>query len=196
LVIIYGCNNKSGETKKSDGSKTDSSIDTIQPPEDGGTEKNAIPVYAIWIPQKNTRYDGLYDSTSGYIRLCENKEVHHIDHPNQIIINPDNKCFSETLYLETITINNNSGAPLFLTVLHVDSTGRKLVGLTATNDTITTSVSTMNHEAFEKLKAEYRTTPFQPAQINEIKKYYSPEMRVRNIEKKEKVMKMKAVIKR
>jgi len=191
-LIIDGCNSKNGKTSEP---KTDSvatgTTDTLSTKDVDTSEKTALPVYAIWVSKKrdNRSYDGLYDSASGYIRLCESKQVYHVDDPKEISINADNKCFSQGLHAEMVTIKRDSGMPLFLTVLDVDSSHGYLVGLTDKNDTIMTSVANMNHEAFEKLKKEYTVSPLKDADKDKIRELYLPEARIRNFEKKERIMK-------
>lgn len=171
--------------------ETDSSTATNN--DIAGTERTTIPVYAVWISKKNDNrsYDGMYDSATHYMKLCESKQKIHIDNPSEVALSPDNKCFNQVLY-DMITISKDSGAPLFLNVLHVDSAQRRIVGVTDNNDTIETSVGNMSNASFEKLKREYQVTPFSKSEENKIKQYYSPGMKKQNEAKKEQIMKMKS----
>jgi hypothetical protein len=164
---------------------------------ESGTEITDTPVYAVWVARKddNKMYDGMYDSASGYLRLCDSKQMIHVDDPGNVLVNASKSCYSQGNTLKMITIKKGiSGKPLFLTVLHVDPVGRNLVALTDNNDTIVTSAATMNPAAFDQLKKQYQVTPFSAGEVDKIKHYYSPEMQVQNAQKKAQVMKMNAVM--
>jgi len=164
-----------------------------------GTEITDTPVYAVWVAKQdnNKMYDGMYDSVSGYLRLCDSKQLIHVNDPGDIMVNNAKSCYSQGNTLKMVTVKKGiSGKPLFLTVLHVDAVGQNIVALTDNNDTIVTSARTMSPVAFEKLKKQYEITPFSPVELDKIKHYYSPEMQVHNTQKKEQVMKMNEVLKK
>jgi hypothetical protein len=205
VIMMAGCNsNEQGKSKvapKSDSSATEAEpqIPATTPKETAGSgsdttsEITDTPVYAIWISKKdnNKMYDGLYDSASGYLRLCESKQLLHINDPSEIAIDASKSCYSQGMALRMMIIKKgDSGKPVFLTVLHVDSAGRNLVALTDNNDTIMTSAKTMDNAAFEKLKSAYRVTPFTQNETDKITQYYSPAMKIQNQQKKAQVMKM------
>jgi hypothetical protein len=207
VTLICGCNNgkkNSIETISTNALQIDSSTNLAKADSvmgntqnsnasDTSSEKATIPVYALWINMNKT-YDGMYDSTSGYFRLCETKEVFHISDRSQIAINANNTCFSQGTFLRMVVIKKSVHAPLFLTVLDVDSSNKSVVGVTDSHDTIATSVNTLNHNSFETLKNAYRTTPFQPDEVNKIKQFYKPEMKMQNVEKKERLMRLQSEI--
>jgi hypothetical protein len=87
-----------------------------------------------------------------------------------------------------VTIRRDSLAPVFLTVLDVDSTEMKIVGLTEHNDTIVTSVKDLSGTAFKQLNREFRNTRFKQGEVEKIKRYYSPEKKIENQKKKQRVL--------
>jgi hypothetical protein len=184
ILCFSSCSNHSGSsTKGSDPKETNPPVVTP------GTEETSVPVYAIWKKTAALQYDGLYDASTGYIRLCETGEEFHIDDPSTLTTQNGDKCYRQG-NLKMIIIKRDSSSPLFLTVLHVDPDNKKVVGVTDRGDTIATSVETMEPKAFEKLKAEYRATSFNQDQVQKIKEYYSPDKQVQNETRKEQAIKM------
>jgi hypothetical protein len=156
------------------------------------TEKTVIPVYAIWQPNiTSSPYDGLYDSVSHYLRLCQNKQKIHIDDPSQVTIKSEDKCYKQGAAYAMIIIKKDSLAePVFLTVLHVDSINKNVVAVTDNNDTLATSVKNLNIREFNELNKDYRETRPQQREVEVLKKYYAPERKEENQKKKERAMKI------
>ena len=161
------------------------------PSSDEETETTTVPVYAIWTPKKSSDiYNGLYDPMSRYIKLCKSRQEIQIQDTSEIKIENDGKCYKQGENFAMIIIKRDSvAAPLFLTVLHVDSVTKNIVGVTDDKDTIATSIKSMDVTNFDKLKREYSNPPLRQVEIDKIKKYYSPEKKVQNRLKKERALK-------
>ena len=155
-----------------------------------GNETATLAIYAIWESKKDlTTYDGLYDSASRYIKLCKSSEEVHVDDPSEIRLQSGDNCYKQGENFAMIIIKRDSVAhPLFLTVLHVDSTTKNFVGVTDSNDTIATSIKTMSARNFDELKREYKKPVLRPGEIDKIKKYYSPEKKEQNQLKKDRAL--------
>ena len=88
-----------------------------------------------------------------------------------------------------IIISKDSSAPLFLTVLHVDSINKNVVGVTDNNDTIVTSIETMNPRSLQILKTKYQKASLKEEEVKKVETFYLPERAVENQEMKRRVMK-------
>lgn len=196
ICILFSCSgDKKTETEKKTGTDTSSNTPTTGGTSDPGslTEETVIPVYAVWQPDiTKSPYDGLYDSTSHYLRLCQNKEKIHIDDPSKLTIKTDERCYKQGAAFAMIILKKDSlAAPVFLTVLHVDTVAKKIVAVTDNNDTLATSITNMNAKQFDALKKDYRSsTPVKQRDVEKIKKYYAPERKTENQIKKERALKI------
>ena len=152
-------------------------------------ETTVIPVYAVWSPKtQNLIYDGLFDSASRFIRLCQTKEKLQIDDLSELTIRDDDDCYTQKSS-PMIIISKDSSAPLFLTVLHVDSINKNVVGVTDNNDTIVTSIETMNPRSLQILKTKYQKASLKEEEVKKVETFYLPERAVENQEMKRRVMK-------
>jgi len=185
------CSCGGGKTGGTNPDRNTPSIDSTGRASDS-TEKTVIPVYAIWKPSNTSSpYDGLYDSVSHYLRLCQNKQKIHINDPSQVTIKIEDKCYKQGAAYAMIIIKKDSLAePVFLTVLHVDSINKNVVAVTDNNDTLATSVKNLNVREFNELNKDYRETHPKQKEADVIKKYYSPERKSENQRKKERALKM------
>ena len=182
-AVMYSCNS----TGKSKPDFKEGEV-VIEP---GATpvETTVIPVYAVWSPKtQNLIYDGLFDSASRFIRLCQTKEKLQIDDLSELTIRDDDDCYTQKSS-PMIIISKDSSAPLFLTVLHVDSINKNVVGVTDNNDTIVTSIETMNPRSLQILKTKYQKASLKEEEVKKVETFYLPERAVENQEMKRRVMK-------
>jgi hypothetical protein len=184
-VSVFFCN--CGEDKNP-GERAGSNDTTAKTPGDT-TEKTVIPVYAIWQRKDAGPYDGLYDSSSGYIRICETNEELHVDDPSQLTIRSEEKCYKQGKAYAMMVFKRDSLPPLFVTVLHVDSVNKQVVVATDAHDTIATSVN-MNEAAFHELNKQYQQAHPKQEEVRKIRRYYSEDKKIENEEKKKRLLRV------
>lgn len=159
----------------------------------GPTETTGLAVYAIWQPGNdvNTNYDGLYDSSSGYMQLCQTKEVVKIEKPEEVHPQNGNHCFQAALQLATITIRTGQDKPVFLDVVDVDSVNQGVVAISANHDTLAISVKTLPAAHFNDLKVKYREAHRPPQEIRKMQEFYIEDKKTENQQAKERLMRVR-----